>query len=600
MECEALCPDAPVATGEGMDDGAAAMLPEATASGAQARAAEADLAERHAAPASPEVALAPSDTAEPGASAGRSPRNNLFLMGVLAALFCVMGTAVVFSNAYDNDVWFLMATGREIVEHGIPYVNPFSLHEGLGIVVQQWLVCVWLYVLYEAGGFVATALWTLALFGAFAYSAYRLARLLRRGPGGGEWLLVVMLVVAYSMTYYMTVRPHLLSMIAFVWIVFFLEKYRQRGALGGSDATPAPLCRDAAKWLVPIPLIVALHGNVQAAIAPFDLVIVGCYLVPDLLRPLHRRGRLRAIALSEASYARMPLLVLLVACGLALLANPYFVDGALYLVNSYGSAEYAGYIAEMSDFAPAKSFRFALVLLALLAACVCVGRRGARHIDLPLVLLVTGTAYMAFDHVRNIWLCSLFCFMLIVASTRGVALGWPRRLARSELACIVPLIAGVAVACACAFVNVPALQALPKNDSCTPVAALDYLDEREVDKQDVRVFTFFNAGGYIEWRGYKVNMDPRPEIWAPPITGEDFDYYREYVDMAQGTTVFNLYRDKYDFDVFILPSDEAAIDILRNDWTYMQLPGGDDYVAFAKRSLVSHDASEAQQIELPS
>lgn len=515
----------------------------------------------------------------------RLPRkNNLFLMGVLAAVFCVMGAAVVFPSTYDNDVWFLMATGREIVENGFFYTNPFSMHEGLGIVVQQWLVCVWLYLLYTAGGFVATGLWVVLVYGAFVYSAYRLGRLLRGNADGGEWLLAVLLVVSYCMTYYMAVRPHLYSMIVFVWTVFFLEKYRR----GASIA-----------WLVPIPFMVAVHVNLQAAIAPFDLVIVACYLVPDFLKPLHDRGRLAGVRFADARYARLPLLVVLVASAAALLANPYLVDGALYLVNSYGSAEYGGYIAEMSDFAPAGSVRFALVLVVLLVACACVGKAGLRGIDLPLVLLLAGTTYMAFDHVRNIWLLSLFSFMVIARLTSDATIPWPARLARVEMACVVPIIVGVAASAVLALVNVPKLAVLPNDDSYTPVAAMDYLDECGMDKETTKVFTFFNAGGYIEWRGYKVNMDPRPEIWASAITGSDFDFYEEYVDMAQGTTVFNEYMDKYDFDVFVLPSDEDAASLLSNDWDYMKLPGGSDYVAFAKRSLVSHDASEAEEIELP-
>lgn len=523
--------------------------------------------------------------------------NNLFLMGICAAAACVMGALVVFANSYDNDVWFLMATGREIVEHGIPHVNPFAIHEGLGFVVQQWVVCAWLYLLYSAGGFVATGLWTLALFGAFVLSAYKVGRLLRGNAHGGEWVFLVLLVVTYSMTFYMTVRPHLYSMLAFLWIVFFLEKYR--ASFGGETASRADALRGAWKWLVPIPFIVAVHGNVQAAIAPFDLVIIGCYLIPDVLRPFHARGRLEGVMLADAAYARVPLAALLVVAAAALLANPYFIDGALYLINSYGSAEYAGYISEMSDFAPAGSIRFALVLVVLLVACVCLGRVGARRINLPLVLLVAGTTYMAFDHVRNIWLCTLFCYLLIMWSTSDVAIGWPRRLARREMACVVPVIAGIAIACVVAFVNVPKLQGLPANNAFTPVSAMDYLDERDVDKQQTRVFTFFNAGGYIEWRGYKVNMDPRPEIWAPRITGDAFDYYKEYVDMSQGSIVFNLYKDKYDFDVFILPSDEPALEILKNDWNYVRLPSGDDYAAYAKRSLVSREASDVGEIELP-
>ena len=68
------------------------------------------------------------------------------------------------------------------------------------------------------------------------------------------------------------------------------------------------------------------------------------------------------------------------------------------------------------------------------------------------------------------------------------------------------------------FFQVPALEELPENNGRTPVNTADYLDRIGADKRTTQVLTFFNAGGYLEYRGYKVNIDPRPELWSPAIT----------------------------------------------------------------------------------
>lgn len=53
-------------------------------------------------------------------------RDRLFLI----LLACVMSTAGFLmqgNGSYDSDGWFLLATGKQIVENGIPYANPWSL-----------------------------------------------------------------------------------------------------------------------------------------------------------------------------------------------------------------------------------------------------------------------------------------------------------------------------------------------------------------------------------------------------------------------------------------------------------------------------------------
>lgn len=499
-------------------------------------------------------------------------RNNLLLIGVLIAAFCIMCAVFVFSENYDNDVWFFLATGKEIVENGIPYTNPFSMHENMGIVVQQWLVCVLVYLLYSAGGFVATGLWVSFLFALFVISAFLLGRQLRRNRYGGEWILLVLLISSYGMTTYMSVRPHLYSMIAFIWVVYCLERYRST-------------CKASA--LIPLPFILAIHVNIQAAMAPFDLVIIACYLIPDFLRPFHDRGYLGSIAFSDASYRRLPLLVILLICAFAMLLNPYTIDGALYLFSSYSSADYDNYISEMGAFVPANSLTFATILIVMFMAAISVGLSGFKNINLPLVLLATGTIYMSFQHVRNIWVGCLFCYILIIWSTRNWSIGSTWKIARFRMVEIFSVALGCAMMVGIMVLNVPKLESLPEDNKMTPVSSMNYLVKNVYDPANVNVFTFFNSGGYIEWRGFKVNMDPRPELWAPAITKQDFDYYVEYIDMARGNTSFNKYMEKYDFDVYIIPTNEAAADLVKGDPDYIEIPSGADYYAFAKKSILN-------------
>lgn len=499
-------------------------------------------------------------------------RNNLLLMTILWSLVALMGIMYIYTDSYDNDVWFFLATGREIVEEGIPYANPFSIHEGLGIVVQQWLLCVIEYWIYSLGGFPALGIFVIVLYALLAASLYLVARRLRHNSYGGEVIVAIILFALFAMRNYMSVRPHLITMCAFVWVAYLCEAYRQSG-----------------NWrlLIAIPFICALHVNFHAAMAPYDIAIVCAYMIPNFLKPLHERGRICGMDCIAWDYRRLPLLVCALCSCVALLANPYLLNGALYLVNSFGSASYAYYISEMLPFAPLNYMFGATTLAFIGVVAIAIGRRGMRRIDFPLLAIFFVNVCLAFSQTRNYWLPVLFGAIYLFKVTASASWTSPARIFANKGICAA-IFALFALPCALFFANgYIGLSSEPQNCKYTPTAAMDYLQEQGVDASEVRAFAFFNAGGYLEWRGYKVNMDPRPELWGQSITGAEKDYYTEYIDAVTGKIYFEEYAQLYGFNVYVVPSDEPAVEALEADDSLEQLPSGEDYMAYASKDLLA-------------
>ena len=529
-------------------------------------------------------------------------RNNYLVMAVVAgaiAIFLVCHAA----DLLDNDIWFILATGREVVQHGIPYTNPFALHEGLGIVVQQWVPCVIAYGLYSLGGFVALGLWTLLLAGLLVLSLYRLGRLLKGDRFGGEWLLAAIALALPALMTYVSMRPHLYTMLAFTWLIYFCERYRRSGRMG---------------WLVGCVALTAAHINFQMAMAPMDVAIVGCYWLPDLLAPLHRRGRCEKVQLADAAYKRWPLLVCMLACALALLANPYGLDGALYVAKSYGAAGYNGFILEMNPLAPwgLSGFGGMAAVVMLVLAALAAGKRGLGRIDAPLTLLAFGVGLMAFSHVRNVWLIALFALPLAMSVMHGWSMdfsqlwGRPPLFRRKKAAAVAAdpwalgrrwqrwrnvALGATAVVCAGVAVAVVVLvwQAVPhwagyeEESDKTATGLVDYIDQNEDDPASVRLFNPFNVGGYVEWRGYKAFMDPRPELWNSAMTGAETDYYNEYVDMMRGDWTdrdFKEFLERYDFDYLLVEKDTKLETYLKDFQSdYASLLGTGNYVLWGRK-----------------
>lgn len=560
---------------------------------------------------------------EPSSSAALPWRNNPLIMAIAAAAIAIY-LAWNASGFADNDIWFILATGREIFEQGILYTNPFSMHDGMGIVVQQWIPCLIAYGLYSLGGFVALGLWCAVLSALVVLSLYRLGRLLKADRYGGEWILLVIAVALPALLQYLSMRPHAYTMLAFCWLLFFLTKYRRTGKPG---------------WLIGAVALVAAHTNFQMALAPFDLVIIACFAVPDVLAPFHKRGRLMGVQLIDASGKHWTVLLCLLASVAALLANPYGIDGALYLVNSYGTAGYQNYIMEMRALSPwAKGLAGMASVALLVLAAMAVGKRGLRHIDLPLTLLAFGVGFAAFSHSRNGWLIAFFALPLVLSSmhgwsmdfaklpTRGhrkarksksatqtvptsandIAIADPQALEQAEqkrrrivLGCTIAVCVGASIATgALLWHAVPSWQAYEKESDYTPSGLLDYMEQQGVNPQDVRLFNPFNIGGYLEWRGYKVFMDPRPELWSPGITGLETDYYREYVDMQSGDWTdrdYEQFLERNGFQYLIVENGTKIATYLKDFQSdYISLLGTGDYTLWGKANASTDDPAKSE------
>lgn len=493
-------------------------------------------------------------------------------MAIIAAVMAA-GVINIYAESYDNDIWFILATGREIVENGLPYVNPFTIHDGMNIVVQQWLPDVIAWVIFSLFGFIGLGVWMVACIGVLILLLYRLGRILRGDRWGGEWILAAILLVLPGLSAYLSMRPHFYTMITFAALINCLESYRRTHEV---------------KWLAAMAPLVLLHANMHMAMAPFDVVIIVCYGLPDVFRPWHRRGINEDLQLAYADYPRRPLWVAAAVAFALLFVNPYGVSGALYTLLSYGAADYDNYIREMGPltFTTDWAIDFAVCfVLGILAAAFCgyrsFRRTGTFTFDLPQLVLFFGCGILAFQHVRNVWLGVFFAYPLLVSATAGWSVLSPWRVTDLSRAIGAGLASAlITLGMVFGMFAVRADVTAPIKDSKNiPLAAIEYLDAHEDDPASLRLFNHFTSGGFLEYSGYRALIDPRPELLNSAITGAPEDYYFEYVDFIRGRTPVEDYVEKYGFDYLIADDGTAIADWLKDNG-YIAVVDGNGYKLF--------------------
>ena len=73
------------------------------------------------------------------------------------------------------------------------------------------------------------------------------------------------------------------------------------------------------------------------------------------------------------------------------------------------------------------------------------------------------------------------------------------------------------------------------------------MDEHVENKEDITVYTSYEDGGYLEWRGYKPYIDPRGDVFLKS-TNKKYDLMDEYVKYTRNVSQISEFLEKYKFD----------------------------------------------------
>ena len=436
-----------------------------------------------------------------------APNNVLMSSAFLMVLAFEICTAII--SAYDSDIWFILASGKETLSNGIPFVNPSSAYDvELSIIVQQWLYGAFAFLLYDSFGTCGLYAGTTVLVLLFVFACFQLVKEIRQTATAAEIVLACALVCFPGLSIYITMRPHILTMALYVLIILLCEKGRRTG-----------------NWLyiAPIPLVVAFHVNIHMSMAVLDPFIVSWYIILAFFD-----GKAKGKGLLIAACAA-------IASFLALLVNPYGIDGALYVVKSYGYASYKNAIVEMSPLSFSSPFEVFIAVFGLLylgCLALCARKDGLRQVLLnPLNWFTAAFLVLTVMNLRNEWVFFLFAFLSlasVIPRDKGIAFKKPispeaKKIATVSASIIAPVLLVASFALHCTSTET-------EDGVSMPVDAVRHIDSKRSPSDEVKVACSFISGGFLEFHGMKVTIDARPEIWQPKITGVDQNLYYNYID----------------------------------------------------------------------
>ena len=423
----------------------------------------------------------------------------------------------------DNDLWYLLAEGKYIIQNGIYHVDTLSMHSGLDIVVQNWLSAVIFWIVYAFLGSKGILFMVFAVNIVIVFLLYKICMLL--SDNNKTLSILVTLFTDLNMSLYFIVsRPQIFSFAIMLLLIYLLELY---------------IKHDDTKYLKFIPLISFIWINLHASLWLFLVLFMIPYIIDSF----------KSKKLMLEGYRTKPLVITLIISILVAFINPYGYKALTFIFNSYGDPYMFKYIYELQSFSFGNIISiniFAMVMITMLLAVYF--RKGT--VRVRYLCLYCGTLIVGMVTVKALSHFMLVCAFPIALLLKDI---FPREFKKKKekkekigYVLVTILAVGTLVMTGVSYSKMNKKIDFVHSGS-EAVDAMDLFS----NNYPATTYVSFNDGGYLEFRGYRSYIDPRAEVFLKKNNHKK-DIYKEYYEFETGQIDKDKFIKEYNFDFLFL------------------------------------------------
>ncbi len=450
-------------------------------------------------------------------------KNNwLFLLFVIPFVFiCIK------NKDADNDIWFLLNNGRYVFNHGIPYIEPFTIHVGLEYVMQQWGTSLILYSLYHFLGEQGILIYVYVLSFLLMFVCYKLFFVVSNKK---NLSIIITTIIFCLLKNFIVLRPQLVSFLILMLEILLVELYIKKKNV---------------RYLYVLPLLSILLMNFHMSMWYYQFV----FLLPFILNGINFKKIKFIDNLRIDKYKLKPLLIVTLVMFVFGIVNPYELDGYTFLFKSYGLEGINTYVVEMSPVS-FSGFEGKIMFCYLIGLFFLMYIRRDLKFDIRHFLFICGVTLLLFMHTK----CYPFFLFIVTYSLmyyiKKVDIKLEFKILKNKV--IKALGRGICIGGTVALFGTLLFTIYTSYDSF--ILKNEYLVEDSInyivenyDVNKVKLYIGFNNGGYAEWRGLKSYIDPRAEVFFKKLNGK-VDIFDESNAIEKNIDFnYQAFLDKYDF-----------------------------------------------------
>lgn len=466
------------------------------------------------------------------------------MFDIIAIAGIVMAYVYLTVSVADTDAFFIVSQGRDIIHDGIPYSLTRFPYFQIDTVIQNYGWCALVAFMYDLCGNAGIAIIQCIIVVSLGLAGAYLMKLKGSEKEYTKRVLIAVLAAGASMV---SIRPQLMTLLLLMLEIIVIEKCIEKN--------------DYRYSFLIIPIVI-VEMQVHMAMWIMHFVVALPYIFPFRFSfvPLTAKYKYKKIKLSPTE--KKNIIIGLIAGALSfggLFINPYGAEGVSYFFKSVGYVEKFN-ISECSP------LQFVFYIGIVLVFAIIMFVRKIEAFSSSDYYLISGIMLMTMVAVRNSSMLPIVLLILFSKYKKGE---------ESELYIIF-----MALMVALPFIK---MDYVPLTGELYNPGYED-IDNILVDIPDKhsRIFTQgYGDGNYLEYMGYDIFFDARPEIFSAAINHVR-DIGQDFLDISRYEEGADALIGEYDFDYMIVGKNTALYMYLNYSDGFIQKRSSNELVLFAK------------------
>lgn len=472
---------------------------------------------------------------------------------VLITIFCISLTP----KTLQNDTFYTIKIGEHIIENGgIDMMDPFSWHEGLEYTYPHWLYDVIIYLIYSIGGmqgiYISTCIFSILLGIAIFKTNSKLTK--------NKCLsFVITLGAMYLLKDYIAARAQLVTFILFTIQLYFMEKLvdtsKKRYGIG----------------LIIISILIA---NLHVAVWPFMFILYLPYIAEYIIAIVEERIAKKygkeikegyKISIKKKNGTKY-LIIIMIICAFTGLLTPLGTTPYTYLIKTMQGNT----TQNINEHLPMTLINCEAILCVLIMFVALLTFTDVK-IRLTDLFMLGGLIFLMLYSKRQstmfVIMCSVILNRLVYAGLKKDEKDIDEKLINVSTTLFgSTVITGLVLILSLYFIQ-PKLKADYIDKKSYPVEMSDfilqYFEENNIDKNNIRLYNEYNYGSYLLYRGIPVFIDSRCDLYAPEYNGGR-DIFMDFMKSSNLDVWFEEIFEKYKINYVILYKNSKMNMIIQN------------------------------------
>ena len=483
---------------------------------------------------------------------------------IVFSMLLIVIILMTVTKEMQNDTFFTIATGENILQEGYDNVDHLTWHENLGFYKLRWAFDVAIAFIYNTFGFAGIYAFVVIIASLTGLSLFNI--LLKQNNNIVlSFIATVISMLLMTSNWSFTARGQIISYLLLLLEIYFIEKM---------------ISTKQKRYYIIFLVISALIVNFHASVWYMTIILVLPYLAEAIMHKIMKNKNLEKSKIILEPISIKMLIIAILCLVLGSFISPIGTYTYTYMFKVIGGIS-STFISELQQTDIISSIGMILGLIVIDILILATKSK----MKLSDILLFFGLYFMAILARRNqafLYLIGTIPVVRLITNffeaydTENILEKVNNFFSKNwVLGCTT-----IVIVIGLSSNMVTRIREKYVNEKKYPVGAVNFIKEN-LDYKNLRIYNSFNYGSYLELSGIPAFVDSRSEIFTEEFN--NVTILKDWLETSRGNVNYNDTFEKYKIDYAIVEDKEIINTYISADENYEKVFDDETFSIYIKK-----------------